>query len=143
MFGIYRSILYFLQWRNEHCISGKIAISFLYFHGQSFILSLVSFRLFARHEITLRCGKLDYIIPRFQPTAKVRKQHSGIKHAERKESVNKIENILLAGRIKNRYLTNRLSGFEILNNATLIYKEWLVFRLFTNIFHYLNFSEEY
>ena len=39
--------------------------------------------------------------------------------------------------------TRRLSGFEILNNATLIFQEWLVTRHFANIFHYLNFSEEY
>ena len=40
-------------------------------------------------------------------------------------------------------LTRRLSGFEILNNATLIFQKWLVSRHFANIFHYLNFSEEY
>jgi len=41
------------------------------------------------------------------------------------------------------YLTRRLSGFEILNNVTLIFQKWLVSRHFANIFHYLNFSEEY
>ena len=40
-------------------------------------------------------------------------------------------------------LTHRLSGFEILNNATLIFQKWLVSRIFANIFHYLNFSEEH
>ena len=40
-------------------------------------------------------------------------------------------------------LTRRLSGFEILNNATLIVRKWLVSRLFANIFLYLIFSEEY
>ena len=40
-------------------------------------------------------------------------------------------------------LTRRLSGFEILNNATLIFQKWLVSRHSANIFHYLNFSEEY
>ena len=41
------------------------------------------------------------------------------------------------------FLTRRLSGFEILNNPTLILQKWLVSRHFANIFHYLNFSEEY
>ena len=41
------------------------------------------------------------------------------------------------------FVTRRLSGFEILNNATLIFQKWLVSRHFANIFHYLNFSEEY
>ena len=41
------------------------------------------------------------------------------------------------------FLTRRLSGFEILNNATLIFQKWLVSRHFAIIFHYLNFSEEY
>ena len=36
-------------------------------------------------------------------------------------------------------LTRRLSGFEILNNTTLIFQKWLVSRHFANIFHYLNF----
>ena len=40
-------------------------------------------------------------------------------------------------------LTRRLSGFEILNNTTLIFQEWLVSRHFGHIFHYLNFPEEY
>ena len=40
-------------------------------------------------------------------------------------------------------LTRRLSGFEILDNATLILQKWLVSRHFANIFHNLNFSEEY
>ena len=40
-------------------------------------------------------------------------------------------------------LTRRLSGFEILNNATSIFQKWLVSGHFENIFHYLNFSEEY
>ena len=40
-------------------------------------------------------------------------------------------------------LTHRLSGFEILNNATLIFQKWLVSRHFGNVFRYLNFSEEY
>ena len=40
-------------------------------------------------------------------------------------------------------LTRRLSGFEILNNATSIFQKWLVTGHFENIFHYLNFSEEY
>jgi len=44
---------------------------------------------------------------------------------------------------KNFILTRKLSGFEILNNATLIFQKWLVSRHFANIFHYLNFSEEY
>ena len=34
-------------------------------------------------------------------------------------------------------------GIEILKNATLIIQKWLVSRAFANIFHYLNFSEEY
>ena len=40
-------------------------------------------------------------------------------------------------------LTRRLSGFEIVNNATSIFQKWLVTGHFANIFHYLNFSEEY
>ena len=40
-------------------------------------------------------------------------------------------------------LTLRLLGFEILNNATLIFQKWLISRHFSNIFHYLHFSEEY
>ena len=40
-------------------------------------------------------------------------------------------------------LTRRLSEFKILNNATLICQKWLLSRHFANIFHYLNFSEEY
>ena len=44
---------------------------------------------------------------------------------------------------KNFILTRRLSGFEILNNASSIFQKWLVTRHFANIFHYLNFSEEY
>ena len=40
-------------------------------------------------------------------------------------------------------LTRRLSGFEILDNATLIFQKWLVSRIFANICHYLNFPEEY
>ena len=40
-------------------------------------------------------------------------------------------------------LTRRLSGFQILNNATFIFQKWLVFRIFANICHYLNFPEEY
>ena len=40
-------------------------------------------------------------------------------------------------------LTRRLAGFEILNNAILIFQKWLVSRHFANIFHYLNFYEEY
>ena len=102
MFDIYRSLLYFLQWRNEHCISRRIGLSFLHYYGQNFILSLVSSKILYRHNVASRCGKLDYVIPRFQPTAKVREQLSGIEKAERKESVNKIENILLADRIKHR-----------------------------------------
>ena len=42
-----------------------------------------------------------------------------------------------------RKLTRRLSGLEILNNATLIIQKWLVSRLFANIFHYLNSAEEF
>ena len=38
--------------------------------------------------------------------------------------------------------TRRLSGFEILNNATSIFQKWLVTRHFANNFHHLNFSEE-
>ena len=49
--------------------------------------------------------------------------------------------------VENTYfliiLTRRLLGFEILNNATLILEKWLVSRHFVNIFHYLDFSEEY
>ena len=45
--------------------------------------------------------------------------------------------------ISRLFLTRMLSGFEILNNATLILQKWLVSRHFANIFHYLNFSEEY
>ena len=41
------------------------------------------------------------------------------------------------------HLTRRLAGFEILNNATLIFQKLFVSRHFANIFHYLNFSEEY
>ena len=41
------------------------------------------------------------------------------------------------------YLTRRLSGFEILNNTTLIFQNWLVSKIFANICHYLNFPEEY
>ena len=37
------------------------------------------------------------------------------------------------------FLTRRLSGFEILNNATLIFRKWLVSRPFGNIFHDRNF----
>ena len=33
-----------------------------------------------------------------------------------------------------RVLTRRLSGFEILNNATLIFQKWLVSMIFPNIF---------
>ena len=40
-------------------------------------------------------------------------------------------------------LTRRVSGFEILNNATLIFQKWLVSMIFANICHYLNFPEEY
>ena len=41
-------------------------------------------------------------------------------------------------------LTNGMELFvPILNNATLIFQKWLVSRRFANIFHYLNFSEEY
>ena len=36
------------------------------------------------------------------------------------------------------FLTRRLSGFEILNNVTLIFQKWLVSRHFGNIFLYLN-----
>ena len=36
-------------------------------------------------------------------------------------------------------LTRRLTGFEILNNATLIFQKWLVSGIFANICHYLNF----
>jgi len=43
---------------------------------------------------------------------------------------------------KNHPLTRRLSGFEILNNVTLIFQKWLVSRHFANICHYLNFPEE-
>ena len=47
--------------------------------------------------------------------------------------------------IKNKIfkLNRMLSGFEILNIATLISQKRLVSRHFANIFHYLNFSEEY
>ena len=41
------------------------------------------------------------------------------------------------------FLTRRLSGFEISNYATLIFKKWHVSRHFANISQYLNFSEEY
>ena len=37
---------------------------------------------------------------------------------------------------KNQNLTRRLSGLEILNNATLIIQKWLVSRLFANIFYH-------
>ena len=40
-------------------------------------------------------------------------------------------------------LTRRLSGFGILNNATLILQKWLVSRHFAKIFPYLKISEEY
>ena len=40
-------------------------------------------------------------------------------------------------------LTRRLSGFEILNNATLIFQKWLVSRIFGNICHDLKSPEEY
>ena len=46
-------------------------------------------------------------------------------------------------KIEKHVLTRRLSGFEILNNAILIFQKWLVSRIFANICHYLNFSEEY
>ena len=43
-------------------------------------------------------------------------------------------------------LTPRLSGFEVLNDATLIFQNWffssLESRLFAEVFHYLNFAEE-
>ena len=39
--------------------------------------------------------------------------------------------------------TPTLSGFEILNDATLINRNLLVSRLFANIFHRLNFTEEH
>ena len=46
--------------------------------------------------------------------------------------------------VRHSYLlTRRLSGYEILNNATSIFQKWLVSRIFGNIFHYLNFPEEY
>ena len=44
---------------------------------------------------------------------------------------------------QNFNLTRRLSGFEILNNASLIFQKWLVSRIFANICRYLNFPEEY
>ena len=47
----------------------------------------------------------------------------------------------LAGMVR-AILTRRLSGLEILNNATLIIQKWLVSRLLANIFHYLNSFEE-
>ena len=34
------------------------------------------------------------------------------------------------------------AGFEILNDATLIIQNWLVSRLFANIFQHPNFIEE-
>ena len=40
-------------------------------------------------------------------------------------------------------LTPGLSEFEILNNETLIFQNRPVSRLFTNIFHNLNFAEEH
>ena len=43
---------------------------------------------------------------------------------------------------KNVCLTRRLPGFEILNNATIIFQKWLVPRHFGNTFHYLNFFED-
>ena len=48
-----------------------------------------------------------------------------------------------AGLSEKKFLTRRLSGFEILNNATLIFQKWLVSRHFANISHYLIFFEEY
>ena len=36
-----------------------------------------------------------------------------------------------------------LSGLEILNDTTLMFQNWLVSMLFTNIFYYLNFAEEH
>ena len=44
---------------------------------------------------------------------------------------------------KKLLLTFALSGFIILNDATLIIQNRLVFRLFSNIFHHLNFPEEH
>ena len=39
------------------------------------------------------------------------------------------------------YLTPTLSESEILNNSTLLNQNWLLSRLFANIFHPLNFAE--
>ena len=39
-------------------------------------------------------------------------------------------------------LTSRLSGFEVLNDQTVTIQNWLVFKLFANIFYHLNFAEE-
>ena len=61
-------------------------------------------------------------------------------------AVNSEEKESVIGHIQAEFnfaLTRRLSGFEILNNASLIFQNWLVSRHFANIFHYLNFSEEY
>ena len=62
-------------------------------------------RNFCQYKFSFSCGKLDYHVPRFQPTAKVREQLTRSENAERRASVNKIENLLLAKRIKNRFLS--------------------------------------
>ena len=36
-----------------------------------------------------------------------------------------------------------MSGFEILEDGNLINKDWLLLRLFENIFHHLKFAEEH
>ena len=48
----------------------------------------------------------------------------------------------LALELNSTSLTLRLSGLEILNDATSIFQNWLLSRFFTNIFYNLNFTEE-
>ena len=55
----------------------------------------------------------------------------------------KLRPIMVWNLSKSYLLTRRLSGFEILNNATVNFQKWFVFRHFANIFHHLNFAEEY
>ena len=42
-----------------------------------------------------------------------------------------------------KHLTPRLSEFEILNNANLIFQNRPISRLFTNLFYNLDFAEEH
>ena len=44
--------------------------------------------------------------------------------------------------IAEALLTPTLTGFEILNDLISIFLNWLVSRLFENIFHHLNFAED-